>query len=421
MGSLPGVAGAARAGSGPGLRSRARAGTGTGGALKQARSAARRPVPFALRLVLHQKRRTAVAAAGIGFAILVIFMQLGFFGAVEHTALAISSRFRADLVLVSPRFARLADAGTIDRARLYQARAVSDVEAAVPIFFRYADWRVPETAQRCRLFAVGFPLDAARETPPIDPGVSGLDFDRLNAQGSLFMDRLSQEKCRPVDPDGLVEVRDKTARVVGEVEIGVGFLADGAMLISDDTFIHFFDGHPIDRPHLGLLRLRPGADRDAAKTAIAQLMPTDVRVLDIDELDEMQRRHWVDNTAVGNIFTMGSFAGFMVGVVVLYQILSTDIRNQLPYYATLKAMGYSNRRLYGYVFRQSWVFAGLGFVPALIVSAALFPFIHSLTRLPVFMTIGLATFIGVLSLVMCTIAASISLRKLGNADPAELF
>jgi len=118
---------------------------------------------------------------------------------------------------------------------------------------------------------------------------------------------------------------------------------------------------------------------------------------------------------------MGSFAGFMVGVVVLYQILSTDIRNQLPYYATLKAMGYPNRRLFGYVFRQAWIFAILGFVPALIVSAALFPLIHSLTRLPVFMSFGLATLIGTLSALMCTLAAAVSLRKLQSADPAELF
>ncbi len=382
---------------------------------------AQRPVPFALRLVLHQKRRTAVAAAGIGFAILVIFMQLGFFGAVENTALAISSRFRADLVLVSPRFARLADAGTIDAARLYQAQAIDSVEAAIPVFFRYVNWRVPETMQRCRLFAVGFPLDSNGGEPPLDPGVEAVDLDRLRSQGAVFLDRQSQAKCRPVDPAGRVEARNKAAQVVGEIDVGVGFLADGALLMSDDSFLQFFVTHPSNRPHLGLLRLREGADVDEAKAALIESLPTDVRVLDADEIDEMQRRHWVEHTAVGNIFTMGSFAGFMVGVVVLYQILSTDIRNQLPYYATLKAMGYPNRRLYGYVFRQAWIFAGLGFVPSLVMSSALFPVIHSLTRLPVFMTVGLALFIGTLSAVMCTLAAAISLRKLANADPAELF
>jgi putative ABC transport system permease protein len=385
------------------------------------KSAARRPVPFALRLVLHQKRRTAVAAAGIGFAILVIFMQLGFFGAVERTALAITSRFRADLVLVSPRFARLADAGDIPRERLFQAQALEDVTSTVPVFFRYANWRVPETARRCRLFAIGMPVEAFRDDAPIDLGQSALDFDRLRPQGHLFMDRLSQAKCRPVDPDGVVEVRGKRARVVGEFELGVGFLADGALVVSDDTFTHFFSGRDIDRPHLGLIRLRPEADRDAVAERLRGMLPSDVRVLDAEALDGIQTRHWVEHTAVGNIFTMGSFAGFMVGVVVLYQILSTDIRNQLPYYATLKAMGYSNRRLYGYVFRQAWVFAGLGFGPALVASASLFPVIHGATRLPIVMSAGLAISIGVLSVVMCTLAAAVSVRKLRSVDPAELF
>jgi putative ABC transport system permease protein len=385
------------------------------------RSTPPRPVPFAARLILHQKRRTAVAAAGIGFAILVIFMQLGFFRAVENTALAISSRFEADLVLVSPRFARLADAGDIPLARLYQAQALEEVISAVPVFFRYADLRVPETAARCRLFAIGFPLEATEAGSPIALGGKALDFNALNPLRSMFMDELSLAKCRPVDPDGFVEVRGKSARVVGGFELGVGFLADGALITSDDTFSDFFGGHPLDRPHLGLIRLRPGSDVADVGRRMRELLPSDVRVLSADDLNDMQTRHWVDHTAVGNIFSMGTFAGFMVGVVVLYQILSTDIRNQLPYYATLKAMGYSNRKLYGYVIRQSWIFAGLGFVPALLSSALLFPLIHSLTRLPVFLTWGLALTIGMLSIVMCTIAGGVSLRKLQSADPAELF
>jgi len=385
------------------------------------RAASRRPVPFAARLVLHQKRRTAVASAGIGFAILVIFMQLGFFGAVEKTALAISSRFDTDLVLVSPRFARLADAGDIPRARLYQVQALEEVTSAVPVFFRYADWRVPETAVNCRLFALGVPVAASREHPPLRLGGARLDYDALKPLRSLFMDRLTLEKCWPKNPEGLVEVRGKSAQVVGGFELGVGFLADGALITSDDSFTEFFSGHPLDRPHLGLVRLRPGADVDDVARRMRELLPSDVRVLTADELNGVQLRHWVDHTAVGNIFSMGSFAGFMVGVVVLYQILSTDIRNQLPYYATLKAMGYSNRKLYGYVLRQSWIFAVLGYLPALAASALLFPVIHSLTRLPVFMSTGLALGIGGLSLLMCTLAGAVSLRKLQSADPAELF
>lgn len=380
-----------------------------------------RPVPFARRLVTHRKTRTAVAAAGIGFAVLVIFMQLGFYGAVTHTALAISSRFDADLVLVSPRFVHLSETGTIPRGRLFQALSLQEVVSATPIYFRYAGWRDPETGERCRLFAVGFPLaEAARAAPLLIPEISQ-QIARLKPTNTLLLDRLTQADCGPTNPNGETEVREQAARVVGYFNLGVGFLADGALVMSDDSFSRLFGGHPLDRPHLGLVKLEPGSDRGAVIDRLVRNLPGDVRVLRKEELNRLQTDHWVKNTAVGNIFGMGSIAGFFVGVVVLYQILSTDIRNYLPLYATLRAMGYANRQLYRYVLEQAWIFAGLGYLPALALSLLLFPLIQKTTRLPIFVTPGLAALVLLLSVTMCSLAALLSARRLSSADPAELF
>ncbi len=380
-----------------------------------------RPVPFALRLVSHRKKRSAVAAAGIGFAVLVIFVQLGFYNAVTHTAVAISSRFDADILLVSRRFVHLSESGTISRDRLFQTLALSEVEAVTPIYFRYARWRDPETRKRCRLFAIGFPLNEALRSPPLLIPEVHEQLARLKPNGTLLLDRLTQSSCGPTAADGSVEVREQAASVVGGFDLGVGFLADGALIVSDDSFSRFFQLPSLDQPQLGLIKLTEGADVGRALKELRERLPVDVRVISKDQLSAYQRRHWVENTAVGNIFAMGTIAGFLVGVVVLYQILSTDIRNHLPLYATLKAMGYSNRRLYRYVVEQSWIFAGLGFLPALILSSILFPLVHNATRLPVFMTFGLAFFVFVLSVAMCSLAAGFSLRRLQHADPAELF
>jgi putative ABC transport system permease protein len=380
-----------------------------------------RRVPFAIRLVAYRKSRAAVAAAGIGFAILVIFVQLGFYGAVIGTAVAVTSRFDADLMVVSPGFVHLAETGSIPRGRLFQALAIPEVEAAIPIYFRYANWRDPETEEHCRLFALGFPLAEARPTPPLDlPGLAE-QIDRLRTTGTLLLDRLTQSSCGPASDAGAAEVNNRAARVVGGFSLGVGFLADGAMIVSDDSFSRFFQNHPLDRPHLGLVKLAKGANAAEVAETLGRMLPMDVRVITAAELEEMQTRHWVENTAVGNVFAMGSVAGFFVGVVVLFQILSTDIRNHLPLYATLRAMGYSSRRLGRYVLEQAWIFAGLGYVPALGIALILFPVVHGLTRLPIHMTFGLAFAVAVLSLGMCSIAALLSMRRLRRADPAELF
>ena len=380
-----------------------------------------KPVPFARRLVSHHKRRTFVAGAGIGFALLVIFVQLGFYGAVLHTALAVSDRFNGDLMLISPGFVYLGETGRIPKARLFQTLNEEEVVAATPFYFRYARWRNAVTGKYCRLFALAFPLYEAADTLPLDlPEIEG-QLDRLRPTNNLLLDRFTQSDCGP-DP-GLteVEVRNQSSRVVGHFDLGVGFLADGAFITSDETFSGLYGGDSIDNPNLGLLRLRPGSDPEAVAERLRTNLPRDVRVVTRDELNAYQTEHWVSNTAAGDIFGLGSIAGFVVGLVVLFEILSTDIRNQLPFYATLMAMGYSRKQLLRFVLEQAWIFAAIGYFPALLISALLFPVIHDLTQLPVFLTAGLALSVLALGFVMCTGAAGLSFLRLRRADPAELF
>jgi putative ABC transport system permease protein len=151
-----------------------------------------KPVPFARRLVSHDKRRTIVASAGIGFALLVIFVHLGFYGAVLHTALAVSDRFSGDLMLISPGFVYLGETGDIPKARLFQALNESEVESATPFYFRYADWRHTLTGKRCRLFALAFPIDEAIQNLPLEiPEIRG-QLDRLRPTNHLLLDRFTQ-------------------------------------------------------------------------------------------------------------------------------------------------------------------------------------------------------------------------------------
>lgn len=380
-----------------------------------------KPVPFALRLVGHQKRRTAIAGAGIGFAILVIFVQLGFYGAVVHTALAVSERFNGDLMLISPGFVYLGETGEIPKARLFQALNQNEVVSATPLYFRYADWRNASTGKQCRFFILAFPLEENTQALPVNlPELKG-QMGALRPTNSLLLDRYSKADCGPNEGFSEVEIRGQSSQVVGHFDLGVGFLADGAFVTSDDTFSRLYGNHPLDRPHLGLLRLEPGSNPDVVAEKLRSTLPGDVRVVTMDQLNAYQTDHWVSNTAAGNIFALGSMAGFVVGLVVLLEILSTDIRNQLPFYATLMAMGYTHRQLLRFVLEQAWIFALIGYVPALVTCAFLFPLIHELTQLPMFLTPPLALGVLALGFIMCSGAAGLSFLRLRRADPAELF
>ena len=333
---------------------------------------------LAWRVLSHRGRRTAVAVSGIAFAILFMFMQLGLHGAVVNTALAVSSRLQADLVIVSSRYRHLAETGTLPQARLFQALALPGVEAVSPLYVRHARWKDPRTDGRCTMVAIAFPVG---QGPPLSVGEAARQLPSLVPTGAVLVDSRSQSSCGRTAAGAEAEVNDHPVTVAGHFVLGVGFLGDGAMLMSDDTFFGLFGEHPRDQVHLGLVRLRPGASvPELARPAewaleiggaetLREILPPDSRVLTRAEMDDLQVRHWVRDTAVGNMFGLGTVLGFLVGTAVLWQVLSNDVRNHLPEYATLKAMGYADRQLYGFVLRQSWLFALLGFLP--IVNALL--------------------------------------------------
>jgi putative ABC transport system permease protein len=262
-----------------------------------------------------------VAVSGISFAVLFIFMQLGFYGAVEGTAVAVSARLDAELFLVSSRYLHLGDTETIPRSRLYEALAVPAVESVAPLYARYADWRSPD-GERCSMYALAFPLN---ERLPLALPELPAQVGRLSEPRGILVDTVTQSKCGPAEVGREVEVREQMAAVVGRFTMGVGFLGDGALIMSDQTFSQLFAGRSLDDVQLGLVKLRSGQDAADAARRLREVLPPDTRVLTRSDLEEIQGRYWVRDTSIGNVFSLGTVVGFLVGTMILYQVLSTDI------------------------------------------------------------------------------------------------
>src|SRR2546427_9510361 len=93
--------------------------------------------PLAWLNLVHQKKRTLVAVAGVAFAALLVFMQLGFFGAAESTATIVYDQLNYDIILVSPQYIDINRAGTFPAERLHQALAVPGVERVAPVYVSF--------------------------------------------------------------------------------------------------------------------------------------------------------------------------------------------------------------------------------------------------------------------------------------------
>ena len=113
--------------------------------------------------------------------------------------------------------------------------------------------------------------------------------------------------------------------------------------------------------------------------------------------------------------------GFIVGTVIVYQILYTEVADHLAEYATLKAIGYTQNYLLTVILQEALLLAVLGYFPGIVFALFMYDSARNATLLPVFMSFERATMVLILTMLMCIISGAIAVRKLHSADPADIF
>jgi putative ABC transport system permease protein len=170
-----------------------------------------------------------------------------------------------------------------------------------------------------------------------------------------------------------------------------------------------------------VLLLEPNADIETVRAELRQRLDDDVLIRSRNEYRAKEMAFWSSSTPIGQIFIVGVFVGFLVGVIICYQIIASDIADHMPEFATLKAMGYSERYFYGLVVTQAFYLSLLGFVVGTAIGELLYRTVSNSTGLPMLITFGRGGFILALTIAMCVISGLLALRKLLKADPATLF
>ena len=382
-----------------------------------------RKIPLAWLLLSRQPLRLLVAIAGISFAGILMFMQLGFRDGLFDASVTVHKLLDADLVLISPRSKSSISMSGFPKRRLIQTLAQENVKSIAPVNLTYLLWRNPQNLKTRSILALGF--------NPEDSLLLDNDFSEkaqsLKNPGRVLFDSLSRPEFGPIKEWFLngknveTEVAGKRVKVEGLVELGPSFGADGNLITSRETYLRLFPGNPKGSIEIGLVKLRPGANPFLVSKILNNSLPNDVRVLTKNEFIDFEKNYWRNSTAIGFIFSLGAFMGFVVGCVVVYQILYSDVTDHLPEYATLLAMGYRLKSLFFVVAREGFLLALFGYLPAYVSGQALYALVRNSTRLPIEMDSGKSILIFILILFMCMGSAGIAMRKLVDADPAEIF
>jgi putative ABC transport system permease protein len=381
-------------------------------------------VHLAWRSVTHDKRRFVLSMAGIMFAAVLMFMQLGFLNAVFDSQVELLRRLNADLVITNSSKHHLGVNEPFGRRRLEQVRAVDGVAAAYPLYIEgtISLWKNPVTRESRLIRAVGVrPEDHALLNVPL-----GQFLSELHEEDTALIDTRSKDFFGPRERGVHTELAGQRIRVVGTFELGTDFDYDGTVILSENNFLKFFpdqqtDPNGLGRVELGLIRVQPGRSASAVQKAIAETLPHDVRVWTKDEIIAQEIYFWQVFTPVGFVFGLGLIVGFIVGVVICSQILYTSVVDRMPLFGTLKAIGYSNAYLVRLVTSEALLLSLLSFAPAVAIAAVLYNFLVSIIGFEMFLNAERILLVMFLTVGMSMAAALIAVRKAVTADPAEVF
>lgn len=371
----------------------------------------------------HKPVRLLVAVSGIAFAVLLIMMQMGFRSALFESAVRFNENLDYDIALFSPDSVFIVRPQPFSIRRLYQTTGFEAVDSVTPVYIFPSVWKNPWNNERRSIHTVGFrPTDTLL-------ALEGFDDIRLllRRQDVVLFDQASRPEFGPV-ADAIkagrpvvTEINDREIEVVGLFEMGTSFGIDGTVITSDDNWLRLFPDRPRNDIQLGLIRLREGEDPNSVRDELEAYLPSDVLVLTKKQFVQREKDYWNSATPIGYVFTFGAIMGFVVGAIIVYQILFADVSEHLKEYATLRAIGFRNRFVSGIVLQQAVILAVLGYLPGVAVAHWLYGRAAAATNLPLSLTSERVLLVFFITLGMCTFSGLMTLRKVRRLDPAQVF
>ncbi|MEB3231923.1 MAG: ABC transporter permease DevC [Leptolyngbyaceae bacterium] len=376
-------------------------------------------------ILTHDKRRLVTALGGVGFAVLLMLIFLGFKNALYDSQIQILQKLNGDIVVINKIKDSMFVPEQFARRRLYQAQAFEGVENAYCLYTATGNWRNPDTKQVLPLRILAFNPD-----DPVLP-LPGILAQRENLKlpWTAVIDDRSRPEVGPTTPGITTELMEQQVQVIGSFSMGTDFAAgNGNVVMSDQNFIRYFarlgpekDSRTLSTVDIGLLTVAPGTDIEAVIAVMRDRLPDDILIFSKADFALRERTYWEQNTNIGFVFGLLTSMSFVVGIILVYQILYTDVADHWAEYATLKAIGYSNIHLLVIIIQEAILLALAGFIPSVIVSTFLYHLAATATGLLMQMTVARASNIFVATIVMCLISGIMAVRKILVTDPAEVF
>lgn len=372
-------------------------------------------IPVAWCMLIHRKGRFLLSMLGIAFSVVIMFMEIGFFNGINDSQARLPTFLNADIVLMERGRYSLLESDRLNRIRLQQALAFDEVESAVPLYEGMQLAENPENGMVRAISVLAFPPG----TQPLN--IPGLDryTSQLAVKGNVLFDRLSRDVYGKIEAGTELAIGEVPHHVIGLVEMGPSIRSDGYVLMGDQTWNDSKSSS--DLISMGLLKVKPGTDLVAFKKKLEAALNEEAIIMTPEAVRAREVNYTMRATPAGGVFAIGLIIGFLIGLIICYQILFNEISDNMPQYATVKAVGFSKQYLVSLVMQQAVLLAIFGFIPGIAGGTLLYYVIQRSTSILMFLSWQRALLIFVLTLCMCAVSGLLAVKKVLRADPAEVF
>ncbi len=380
------------------------------------------PARLAWRQLVHDRTKLIAAICGVLFACVLVFMQLGFKDSLYASAASAPSRLSGDLFLMHKQSEAMWRPVNFKRSELMRTLGHPAVAEVSPLYIALAPFKNIETEVKRTLMVYGFNPDAQLFDIDSVRNIHG----ELHLKDTVLFDEYSRPEFGPIRQlletgQNVTEINDYKLKIIGTFQLGVSFAADGNVVTSDLNFMRIFPNKNPGDIELGVIKLHPGESIKQVQADLSSQLNEFVNIFTFKELQEHEKLYWSNTAPIGFIFGFGTVMGLVVGLVIVYQILFTDIANYRNEFATLKAMGYQHGYFIRVVFASAFFLAILGFIPGYILSVGLYHLAESEIFMPMPMSFNKVMTVFFFILSMCATASFLAIRKLKDANPADMF
>lgn len=369
---------------------------------------------LAWRNLAHDRARLLVAVLGISFAVQLMAIQLSLLFGFAQTASGVIDHSGADLWIAGRGTKNVDQAGEIPARRQFEAMEVPGVQSAEKYIVHFAVLRRPDGGSEFVILVgdhvvqqIGGPWNL----------VAG-SVDDLKRPGGIIVDSLYMQKLGVTHIGQILEINNRRTRVVG-ITSGIRTFAQSPYIFMSFETARMVGGIAPDATKYVLATLQPGADCDAVKAALASRMPS-VDVFTGPEFASATRFYWLFSTGAGLDLILAAFLGVVIGVVITAQTLYASAMDHLPEYATLRAMGATDRYLAMVIVKQALFNAAGGYSLGAVAALAIVWFAGQGVA-AMWLPWQLVLAVGIVTVIMCVLSGLMAIRRVVTVNPTSVF